>query len=199
MPIKPREKRKQKTRQEIIDVTRKLIAEKGVDGISMRAIAKAIDYSPAGLYEYFDSKEDIICEVIAAGHHRMYDFLGQVDRSLSFPEYMRGIGEAYYRFAESNPDYFLLIFTHAPIGETLDDMNHDQSSFTHLLYGVQKGIDEGFLKVQPGVGLDEMALVFWSSVHGLAMLQLTQLKDSGMDFNHLQTILGMNTMKGLLS
>lgn len=50
-------------RQEIIQAARQIIREKGIDGLSMRAIAKIVHTSPANLYEYFLNKEEIIVSV----------------------------------------------------------------------------------------------------------------------------------------
>jgi len=50
-------------RQEIVQAARQLIREKGIDGLSMRAIAKLVHTSPANLYEYFLNKEEIIVSV----------------------------------------------------------------------------------------------------------------------------------------
>ncbi|MCB0074139.1 MAG: helix-turn-helix transcriptional regulator, partial [Caldilineaceae bacterium] len=46
-----RERRALRTREAILDAARQIISRQGADALSMRAIAKAIDYSPAGLYE----------------------------------------------------------------------------------------------------------------------------------------------------
>ncbi|MEM7800306.1 MAG: TetR/AcrR family transcriptional regulator [Chloroflexota bacterium] len=197
--MKPREIRQQKTRQAILDATRKLISEKGVDGLSMRGIAKAIDYSPAGLYEYFGSKEDLLCAVVSEGHQRFSNYMHAVDESLPFKDYMYEMGRAYINFAANNPDYFLLIFTNAPHGDDLDHLMENASSFNVLVSGIQKGIDEGLITLGPKYGIYELAMVFWTSVHGLAMLRLTQLKKAPMDFDHIYNVVYMNQMKGLTS
>ena len=50
-------------RQEIIQAARQIIKEQGIDGLSMRAIARLVHTSPANLYEYFLNKEEIIFSV----------------------------------------------------------------------------------------------------------------------------------------
>ena len=46
-------------RAAILDEARRLLTEEGASALSMRAIARALGYSPAALYEYFPGKEDI--------------------------------------------------------------------------------------------------------------------------------------------
>ena len=55
--LTPRQRRHLRTKDAILDAARQIIATEGAEKLSMRAIAKRIDYSPAGLYEYFGSKD----------------------------------------------------------------------------------------------------------------------------------------------
>ncbi|MEM9777761.1 MAG: TetR/AcrR family transcriptional regulator [Chloroflexota bacterium] len=194
--LKPHERRHLRTKQAILDAARKLLAEKGVNGVSLRGIAREIDYSPAGLYEYFDSKEDIVRAVCQEGHLKLAAEMGRVDDDLPYPEYLRGIGQAYQSFARSNPDHFMLMFTIAPKGNQLDDFMDEGSSFPILMSAIQRGIDEGYFKMHPA-GISAMAMILWSSVHGLAMLEHTQLKGSDIDFKVMGEIIGANTFMGL--
>lgn len=194
--LKPHERRHLRTRQAILDATRKLLIEKGVNGVSLRAIAREIDYSPAGLYEYFDGKDDIIHAVCKEGHRRLADEMGQADEELPYPIYLLHIGQAYLSFARSNPDYFMLMFTTAPSGNQLEEFEKDGSSFPILIYAIQKGIDEEHFKMHPS-GIHSMAMIFWSAVHGLAMLEQTQLKGADLDFEQMGLAVLNNIFRGL--
>lgn len=194
--LKPHERRHLRTRQAILDATRKLLVEKGVNGVSLRAIAREIDYSPAGLYEYFDGKDDIIEAVCGEGHRRLADEMARADEDQPYPMYLLEIGKAYLRFARSNPDYFMLMFTTAPSGRQLEEFEKDGSSFPILIYAIQKGIDEGYFDMHPG-GIHAMAMIFWSSVHGLAMLEQTQLKGADLDFEQMGLAVLNNLFQGL--
>ncbi|MFT5194600.1 MAG: AcrR family transcriptional regulator [Cellvibrionaceae bacterium] len=195
--LKPHERRRQRTHQAILDATRKLLVEKGVNGVSLRAIAREIDYSPAGLYEYFDSREDIIQAVCKEGMNRLAHTMGSVDKDQAYPMFMLGIGTAYLHFARSNPDYFMLIFTTAPYGNQLNEFMVEGSAFPILIDAIQRGIDENYFEMHPG-GIQAMAMVFWSSVHGLAMLEQTQLKGADLDFEQMGFVVCNNTFQGFM-
>lgn len=178
----PRERRHQRTQQAIIEAARQIIRESGVDALSIRAIAERIDYSPAGLYEYFGGKEEIVAAVCAQNFERFARHLGQVDVTLSPTEYILELGLYYIDFAVRNPDSFLLMFTTFPLAqinqpqapmELIKEMMTEESAFTILVRGVQRGIDEGFYHAKPGFGVVEMAYSLWALVHGLAMLRVT--------------------------
>lgn len=195
--LKPHERRHMRTRQAILNATRKLLVEKGVNGVSLRAIAKEIDYSPAGLYEYFDSKESIVQEVCKEGHSRLARAMGHVDEAQPYPLFMLGIGLAYLQFARSNPDYFMLMFTTAPSGNNLEEFLEEGSSFPILIRAIERGIAEDYFEMVSG-GIPTMALIFWSSVHGLAMLEQTQLKGSNLDFEQISLAVLNNLFQGLM-
>lgn len=195
--LKPHERRHLRTRQAILDATRKLLVEKGVNGVSLRAIAREIDYSPAGLYEYFDGKDDIVRAVCKEGHNRLARAMSGVDKDQPYPIYMLGIGMSYLEFARSNPDYYLLMFTTAPAGNQLEEFMEDGSSFPILIAAIQQGIDEAYFEIHPG-GIQAMAMIFWSGVHGLAMLEQTQLKGADLDFHQMGLAVCNNIFQGLM-
>lgn len=183
MNLSPRERRHQRTQQAIIDAARQIIREDGVNGLSIRAIAERIDYSPAGLYEYFGSKEEIVTAVCAQGMKRFAQRLKQVDQSLAPEEYLLELGLAYIDFAVRSPDFFLLMFTTVPlINSTNPTLGEDDrlraelaenDAFAILLRGVQRCIDDGVFHEQPSFGSLEMAYASWTGVHGIAMLRVT--------------------------
>jgi AcrR family transcriptional regulator len=170
--LKPRERRHAQTRQAILDAARQLILEQGTDGLSMRAIAERIDYSAAGLYEYFDSKEAIVEAVCDQGHQRLTAAMAAVDPALPADAYMVGIGRAYIRFALQYPDYFNLMFTSLS-GQTASGMMDEDSSYLYLLKGVERGIDSDVFAVHEGYGPQEIVYHAWALVHGIATLRTT--------------------------
>jgi len=180
--LTPRERRHQRTQQAIIDAARQIIREAGVENLSMRAIADRIDYSPAGLYEYFGSKEEIVGAVCAQSFERLAQCLARVDRKLAPTEYMLELGMAYIDFAVHNADSFLLMFTTFPLSgidknqiSTFDEetVMDENSAFGLLVQGVQRCIDEGLYHPNAACDLLAMAYASWSQVHGLAMLHIT--------------------------
>lgn len=193
MESSPRERRHEKTRQAILDAARKIIATEGTEALSMRALAQRIDYSPAGLYEYFDSKEEIIGAVCEQGHRRLTEYMQRADPDLPPVDLLLELGLAYVDFAVRNPDFFLLMFTNpntgVPPGTTPDqaakNMQQEGSSFPLLLRAIQRGVDEGAFKTKPGYGVFEMAFTTWAMVHGIAMLRIGHLRNYPGDIDEM--------------
>ena len=188
--LSPRARRHQRTHDAILDAARQIINEQGTDGLSMRAIAKAIDYSPAGLYEYFGSKDEIISAVCMVGHRRLSEYMQRADQSLPAREYLMEVGLAYIDFAVRNPDFFNLMFSSPTTGvpaelspsEAIAEMTVEGSSFGLLLTAIQRGIDQGVFITKPGYELLEMAFSAWSIVHGMALLRIGHLANFPMNF-----------------
>ncbi len=58
--------KKQAGRTRILDSAKRLFAEQGLEGASLRAIAAGAGYTPAALYFHFDSREAIYAELLRA-------------------------------------------------------------------------------------------------------------------------------------
>jgi AcrR family transcriptional regulator len=203
--LSPRERRHQRTQQAILDAARALLAEGGVEKLSIRAIADRIDYSPAGLYEYYGSKEEIIGAVCRQGHRTLKQYMAKVPLTLPPDEYIVEIGLAYIEFAMQNPDYFLLIFT-SVAGQLSHDeaselpspeMLNDNSSFPILLRGIQRAVDAGTICFLPGKGLIQTAYALWSIVHGASMLRVGYLSTLRVDFDETDRLMLTAFVHGL--
>jgi AcrR family transcriptional regulator len=181
---KPRTRRYLRTKQAILDAALAIINQHGPEALSMRELADRIDYSPAGLYEYFGGKDEIIAAICEQGHEELTAYMDAVDRSLPLKDYMMGIGLAYIRFALAYPDHFLLMFTSATppemTAEAPAEALAEGSSFGILVQAIQRGIAEGVYTTRPRYDWLEMAYAAWAMVHGIAMLRVTSLR--GFDY-----------------
>lgn len=201
----PRTKRHLRTKQAILDAARAIIAQDGTAALSMRSLADRIDYSAAGLYEYFGSKEEIVAAVCNEGHGYLFKAMSQVDSTLPPVEQLFQIGLAYIGFALEHPDYFLLMFTMAPSPNgadlpqeaVMEAMRGEGSAYGILLQTIQRGITEGVFPIRPGFGLDEMAYAAWTLVHGVAMLRTTAMRHYPLDLTAADQQVLRNFIRGL--
>lgn len=200
-----RQRRHVRTKQAILDAALEIVVQDGPAALSMRSLAERIDYSPAGLYEYYGSKEEIIAAVCDEGQRMLYEAMEQVDADLPPVENLHRIGKAYIDFALEHPDYFLLMFTvvqQPEVGEIPPDvmqrmMRGEGTAYGLLLQAIQRGIDLGAFPVRPGFGLDEMGYAAWSLVHGMAMLRITALRPYPIDLTAFDDEALRNFMRGL--
>jgi AcrR family transcriptional regulator len=182
----PRARRSERTRQTILQAALELVIEKGINKLSLREIARRADYSPAGLYEYFGSKDEIIEALVCDASDRFFAHLNHVPKTLPVDEYLVELGMAYIEFAHLNPDHFMMMFTHYQALPAVDldafAPSGDSNAYGLLLEGVQRGLDSGVFHARPDYGKVGMTYSLWSLVHGLAILQSTYLRQLTWDF-----------------
>jgi AcrR family transcriptional regulator len=143
-----------------------------------------VDYSPAGIYEYFGSVGEIIRATCEEGFALLKAEFDRVPLDLPIPERLVELGMAYIAFAQRFPQHFLLIFTR--LGSNLQDSRasyDDSDTYGVLQRCVQEGIASGVFHPRPGFGLDEMCHYCWALVHGLAMLRVTHLQHVAQHFD----------------
>src|SRR5919204_4981809 len=74
MGIKERQERdREAVRRSILDAARDLFVTEGFQHVSIRKIAERIEYSPAAIYSYFPSKDDIFYALAEDGFRLLGD------------------------------------------------------------------------------------------------------------------------------
>ena len=74
MGIKERQERdREAVRRAILDAARELFVTEGFQNVSIRKIAERIEYSPAAIYGYFPSKDDIFFALAEEGFRLLGD------------------------------------------------------------------------------------------------------------------------------
>ena len=198
--LKPQERRQQRTRDLILKTALELVKEQGIDKWSLREIARRIDYSPSGLYEYFDSKDDILYTLWEQIGTRFRNYLESVSQDLPPKEYLLQLSLAYVRFARDYPDYFMIGFSlvRSPVAsfESLNELD-PEPTFMILVHGVQRAIAAGLLHTEEAYGAAEISYSIWSLVHGMSMLQITYLADFEMDYESIDRKSLTSLLEGL--
>lgn len=182
-PSISRKERHQLTKQTVLKAARALVLEKGPDKLSLREVARRVGHSPAGLYEYFSGKDEIIAALAVESYDRLYAYLNRVPASLAPAERVIEIGLAYVDFARQNPEHFMLTFTKLRSGRTSWQQPLRQTSpYGVVLQAVQASIDAGLFQTRDDYGAQEIAYGLWVIAHGMAMLQQTHLQAFQEDF-----------------
>jgi AcrR family transcriptional regulator len=184
--LTPRQRRRQKTKQAILKTAQELVAEKGPDGLSIREIARRIDYSPAGLYEYYDGKDEIVAAICAEGMERLSASFNNIPPHLPPTQRLVEMGLAYVDYAIHNAEEFLLIFNSLPAKRMLlDEAITDNSPYRILLRTVETAIEAGEFKGHLQYGAEGIVYSLWALMHGRAMLQLTFSHNFQADFDEI--------------
>lgn len=102
---------KEETRNNILDAACKIVKEEGWQGLSLRKIADAIEYTAPIIYEYFANKEAILQELTKKGYLVLNKDLIQAKKSKDNPaEQLEVMWLAYWKFAFENKEMYQLMF-----------------------------------------------------------------------------------------
>ncbi|HKT82119.1 MAG TPA: TetR/AcrR family transcriptional regulator [Vicinamibacterales bacterium] len=176
MGIRERQERdREAVRRSILDAARELFVNEGYPNVSIRKIAERIEYSPASIYGYFPSKDDIFFALAEEGFRLLH---GKVPDPALEPmppvERIRSTFWCLYQFSIDHPQYFALMF----LDRSVPRINREYERFTfvrelksQLLQQVQACIDEGTFppSVKPMVAFRVMT----AGVMGAALLRLS--------------------------
>lgn len=78
----------------LLDAARALVAEEGIEALSLAALARRVGLSRPSLYEYFRSKDDLVAAVV---EEELPRWASLVDEALAGPPDLAGKVEAYIR------------------------------------------------------------------------------------------------------
>ena len=111
MGIRERHDReRQAVRTAILDAARDLFTADGFQNVSIRKIAERIEYSPAAIYSYFASRDDIFFALAEEGYEQLDARVRAVPLTDDPLADLRGCLWAYYEFSKDRREYFALMF-----------------------------------------------------------------------------------------
>jgi AcrR family transcriptional regulator len=186
MGVKERRQReKTQVREKILDAALEFFAREGVEGVTMRALADAIEYSPPVIYAHFRDKDAIIrelCNRQIRGLAQAFSTFGALDPV----ERLRRIGYAYTDFAVQHPSHFRFLFLteHALPDELGDDP--EQNAYAFLKQTVKDGLAAGVFRAGY-TDAEEIAQLCWGSAHGLVALHNIKAEASWIEWRDART------------
>jgi len=77
--MKSMTERQIRRREDILAAARKLITERGYDGVTMRDLAAESDVAPKTLYHQFESKENLLRTAVEERHRYIYQMIDDED------------------------------------------------------------------------------------------------------------------------
>jgi len=176
-PLTPAEKRRLKVREAILAAAERVFAREGEAGLSIRRLARKIDYSPAAIYKYFSSKDDLVDELKEAFFERLMAQVHKIaDTSRPFPERMSECLATYVYEAIAKPYHYGAAYagTAKDNGVETGEPGYDDSIRGRAFLVLQGMVEEGISKGHFRDDLDPQlaAKSIWASMHGLAMMMI---------------------------
>ncbi len=148
MGVKERQEREREAvGRAILDAARDLFVAEGYHNVSIRKIAERIEYSPAAIYSYFPSKDDIFFALAEEGFRLL--FVADVPIQVNEGDPIEIIRRAVYRvyeFSKTHPEHFALMF----LDRTVPQISKNWERFEFVREGkaklglvLKRAVDEG--------------------------------------------------------
>lgn len=159
-------------RDRLIEAALRLLAEEGIERLSLRRLARRAGVSHGAPLRHFRSLDDLRSEVAARGFRLLSEAIekssAQLPAGAGGRARLAAAGRAYVETAVASPGLFALMFR----PDQLDPGNPDfqaaaREAFGKLLTLVRNAQDAGF---QAARDTNALAGAVWAAVHGLATL-----------------------------
>lgn len=148
-----------------------LVKTVGPEGITMREIARRAGVSHNAPYRHFRDKQELLAAVAATGFDRLTESMTRAAASGSDAgERLRLSGVGYVQFALRYPQHIAIMFdVPKPLEKYPLAHAAGERAFATLLGYIADCQREGIL---PEGNTEQLALVAWSMVHGVAKLAI---------------------------
>ena len=160
--------RREKTEERLLASARRLLAEQGADGVSLRRIALDCGVTPGAVYRHFASKQDLLERVTAAAFSGLEASLWRA--MARYPtgsvERLAELGRVYVQYARDHPEDYQLMFSLTGERRPVESLP---------AYTVVKIVDECVAdSIAAGTLIDGdprmISLLLWARLHGLITL-----------------------------
>jgi len=158
-------------RQALVAAALRALTRQGAADLSLRAIGRELGVSPRAPYRHFETKEALLAAVAVEGFGA---FAALVTRHLDAAgedplARLRAVADAYVLFAVEQPAAFRVMYApYATVNESAPDLLRARGAAHQAsMEIIAEGQAAGLLRAGDPM---ELALVLWSSMHGLAVL-----------------------------
>lgn len=158
-------------RSELMKQALKILDKKGIEGLTLREVARAAKVSHTAPYRHFKDKEDILAAIAEVGFK---DLAARGQRALQVADPLAGYleyGREYIAFAAEHPQYFRIMFSgkfeNYPNCPGLKESG--DAAFGALVAAIERCQVAGVMRAGDSL---QLALAAWSYVHGIANLYI---------------------------
>jgi len=166
-----RERQRQQLREGILSAAREVARAEGWRAVTVRKIAGIIEYSPPVIYEYFDSKEDLLLELVRMGYAGQLEAIEKARASFEDPE--EGLLEmtrAWCRFAFDSPDLYQAMYGLGGVSFPVTELRKEGEKIAETMAEV---LAQALAKNgKEANDVWEKVTIAWGSLHGLVALYM---------------------------
>jgi AcrR family transcriptional regulator len=154
-------------RDACIVAAQEVIAERGIENLSLRDVARKLGVSHQAPYKHYPSRDHLLAEVMRRCFQRFAAHLDARPRFDDPEQDLESLGLQYLAYAQQHPlEYRLMFSTTWPDAAEQLDLVRDAAHAFDVLRAVLRRLHGDAPAMRATVDLD--ALYIWSTMHGLA-------------------------------
>ena len=167
--------------QQIVETAIKIIAQRGIQNLTIKNIASEIGISEPALYRHFSSKLEILKAVITYFQIKMQPALEKLKRSIISINKIESFMLEHFKIINQNPNFAKVIFSEANFQneESLIIKMNNMMSQSHKI--LETIILSGQHKIEIRTDISSLNII--RMIIGSMRLLVTQWSMSGMIFN----------------
>ena len=158
-------------RDRILGCACDLYLEHGLDGFSMRKLAKEVGVTAPALYRHYDGREEVLADVLREAHRTFSRYLYSALGAPSPQERFSAAGEQYLNFVIDHPRWYGMMHTapeHLGMEQIPEDIAGLQAATSQFwLDRVRECMEAGILRQGDPM---ETAITMWAHAHGMVQL-----------------------------
>lgn len=159
-------------RRALVTEALRVVERRGLEELSLRALARALGVSPRAPYRHFATKEDLLAAVAAEGFRMAAAFTSERLAKAKPKDpvaRLQGAVEAHVLFAVDHPAAFRVMYApYAAVSESAPELLAARAEGHAAMMGlIRECQDAGALRAGDPM---QLALALWSTMHGLAVL-----------------------------
>jgi AcrR family transcriptional regulator len=158
-------------RDQIVACACDLYLAEGLDGFSMRKLARLMGVTAPALYRHYDGKEAVLIDVVGEAYKLFAQYLYRALGAPTAAERFHRAGEEYLNFALEHPKLYEVMFT-SPDALGLEELPEEAATHAcavgqYWRDRVREAIDAGLLR---DFGTEAVSTTMWAHAHGLVTI-----------------------------
>jgi AcrR family transcriptional regulator len=154
-------------REACVQAAREVIAEQGIEKLSLRDVARRLGVSHQAPYKHFASRDHLLAEVMRRCYHGFAEHLDMRPRSDNPSDELHALGVQYLNYASKHPlEYHLMFSTPWPQPADHPELAREAAHAFSILRSVLNRVHGPSDQENDAVDID--SLYIWSAMHGLA-------------------------------
>lgn len=176
-----RERERAVMTERIMDAAREMFVRDGYQAVTLRGIAKSIEYSQAAIYQYFADKQALVKAIIRKDAQDLRENLAECMKIEEPIARMIEMARRYAAWGITHPNHYRLMLVPPPTWVEqdckLDDQDPiplEQEALSVLTEAVKQAIDCGMLK-EKYTDSALVAAMLWAAIHGAILHEIIRV------------------------